>query len=385
MSIQVLKPFYRTPEILEHIKECCDSSWTGNGFKTDDFELAWKKYTEFDNASFLNSATAALHLAIMQLKNKFKWSEDSECISTPITFISTNHAILYNNLISVFADIDKYGCLDPQSVEKNITSKTKLIIFVGLGGNIGNLFEIIKIAKKYNLKLILDAAHCSGTRLINGEHIGIQEGITATCFSYQSVKNLCTFDSGSLCWGKDKDINSLAMEKETKELAWLGIDKSTHARSSSVGAYKWNYSVDKIGYKYHSSSIAACFGLVGLKYLEQDNAYRRYLCEIYIKNLEGIVEIVPTSLECISSRHLFQILVDKRDEAMLALNQAEIYPGVHYHDNTNYSMYSYAKGKCPIAAAFSNRTITLPLHIHLTVEDIKYIAEKLKEIIIKKS
>lgn len=380
MSIQVLKPLYRTSEILEHVKVCCDTSWTGNGFKTDEFEIAWKKFTGFKNATLLNSATSALHLAIEQMKKLYNWSEGSECISTPLTFVSTNHAILYNNLVPVFADIDEYGCLDPRSVESKITPKTKLIVFVGLGGNIGRLYDIVSIAKKYNLKILLDAAHMAGTRLLNGDHIGTQEGITCTSFSYQSVKNLCTFDAGALCWN-DTDLNSLQMEKKTKELAWLGIDRSTHDRSTSGGTYKWYYSVSECGYKYHSSSIAASFALVGLKYLEQDNAYRRYLCDLYQDLLKDTVEFVPHNPECISSRHLIQILVDKRDEVMLALNQCGIFPGVHYRDNTLYSMYSYAQGTCPKATQFSDRTITLPLHLHLTVEDVRYVAEKLKEII----
>lgn len=379
-NIQVLKPLYRTEEILEHVKECLEKSWTGMGFKTDEFEEEFKKHTGLKYCHALNSATAGLDLAVKQLKEKYGWDNTNEIITTPITFVSTNHAILYNNMVPVFADIDQFGCLDPVSVEKNITSKTKAILFVGLGGNIGSLFQIIEIAKKNNLRLILDAAHCCGTKNRDDKQIGSEDGIDVTVFSFQSVKNLTTCDMGAICWN-NSDAEEL--DKQSRRLAWLGISKTTFDRSSSLGSYKWHYDVNEVGYKFHSNSIVASMALVGLKYLDSDNAYRRYLCDVYTKNLDGIVEIVPTSPDCTSSRHLFQILVDKRDEVMLALNQVGIYPGVHYRDNTIYPMYFYAHDESSNACRFSERTITLPLHMHMAVEDVKYIVDRLKEIIIK--
>ena len=90
------------------------------GFKTVVLEDEWKKYTGLANAHFVNSATSGLHLAVKILKDEFKWDEDSEVISTPLTFISTNHAIKYEGLHITFADVDKYLCLDPADVEKKI-------------------------------------------------------------------------------------------------------------------------------------------------------------------------------------------------------------------------------------------------------------------------
>jgi dTDP-4-amino-4,6-dideoxygalactose transaminase len=296
-----------------------------------------------------------------------------------LTFISTNHAVLYNGLKVVFADVDESGCLDPKSVEERINKNTKAVLFVGLGGNVGQLEEISKICKTHNLKLIFDAAHCAGTKwLPSMKQVGLCDNIDVSVFSGQAVKNLPTGgDSGWICWnGEDAE----EMDKQTRQLAWLGIDKSTDQRSNSLGSYKWSYKVDSVGYKYHGNAIMGCFGLVGLKYLEQDNAYRRYLVEIYTQRLKDKVKIVKHSDDCISSRHLFQILVEKRDEVMLALNQYGIYPGVHYNNNIDYLMYNYAEGTCPNADYYSKHNITLPLHMHLSVSDVEYVCDSLLSI-----
>ena len=114
-KIQVLKPVYRVDECLSEIRECLDSGWTGMGFKTIELEDQWKAYTGLSYAHFLNSATSGLHLAIKVLKEKYNWKNTDEIITTPFTFISTNHAIAYENLTLCFADIDDSLNLSPES------------------------------------------------------------------------------------------------------------------------------------------------------------------------------------------------------------------------------------------------------------------------------
>ena len=181
MAIQVLKPKFHVDECLDEIKECLEKGWTGMGFKTVQFEEEWKRYTGHKYAYYLNSNTVGLHLAVQILKKRNGWNDGDEIITTPITFVSTNHAILYENLHPVFADVDEYLCLDPLDVEKKISPKTKAIIFVGYGGRVGQLAKIIEIAKKHNLKIILDAAHMSGTR-VDGITPGTWESISSDCF-----------------------------------------------------------------------------------------------------------------------------------------------------------------------------------------------------------
>ena len=372
-NINLFVPYFRNEEILEQINECLDKGWTGLGYKTNEIESLWKEYTGLPNAHFLNSNTSGLHLAIKILKDANKWADDDEIITTPLTFVSSNHSIMYEGLKPVFADVDSFLCLDPLSVESKITKKTKAVLFVGIGGNAGQYSKIVELCKQHKLKLILDAAHMSGTKITNNDevvHIGQDADVTV--FSFQAVKNLPTADSGMICF-KNEDYDSLA-----RKLSWLGIDKDTYQRTNDKGSYKWEYELVDVGYKYHGNSIMASMAIIGLKYLEEDNQRRREICSLYDKYFSGTkVKSVSMSPDTtVSSRHLYQIVVPERNKIMEYLNTQGVYPGVHYRDNTHYKMYNYGFGTCPKSHKVSEELISLPLHMRLTDEDVKYVAEK---------
>lgn len=369
MSVQVLKPKFHIEECLEAVRECLEKGWTGMGFKTVQFEDAWKNYTGHSFAYFLNSNTVGLHLAVKILKMQNNWSDGDEIISTPITFVSTNHAVLYENLHVTFADVDDYLCLDPIDVEQKINEKTRAIIYVGYGGRVGQLDKIIEICRKFDLKLILDAAHMSGTK-VNGICPGTWDGVDVAVYSFQAVKNLPTGDSGMICF------NDPESDKLARQLAWLGINKDTYARSNK-GTYAWKYDVDYVGYKYNGNAIMAAIALVQLKYLDEENQRRREIVEMYneaFKNNPNI-KIVSTNFSEECSYHIYELIVPDREALLGKLAENDIYGGVHYRDNTEYSMYNYANGTCPKAHSISQHLITLPLHMWLTDEDIAKIIE----------
>ncbi len=370
MAIQLFVPTFRIDECLQEIRECLEKGWTGLGFKTVEFEERWKEYTGLPHAHFLSSATAGLSLAVEVLKMKEGWEPEDEIISTPLTFVSSNHAILYNDLKVVFADVDDNLCLDPDDVEKKITDRTRAILFVGHGGNVGQYSKIAEMCKKYKLKLILDAAHMSGTR-VYGQIPGSEADVVV--YSFQAVKNLPTADSGMICF-RDEDNDVVC-----RKLTWLGINKDTYARTSGKGAYKWKYDVEYTGHKDHGNSIMAAIGLVQLRYLDQDNAYRRQLATWYdeaFKNYSDKIRPISVTGGCESSRHLYVIEVNNRDELLMALNNCDIYPGVHYRDNTEYRMYAYANGTCPRAHYLSERIMSLPMHLRLSKADVDFICEQ---------
>jgi dTDP-4-amino-4,6-dideoxygalactose transaminase len=362
-KIQVLKPHFRVNECLEEIKECLEIGWSGMGFKTVAFEEKWKEYTRLPNAHFLNSATVGLHLAIKILKEDYGWQNGEEIISSPLTFVSANHAILYENMKPIFADIDSSLNLDPISVKEKITPKTRAIVFVGIGGNHTNLEEIISIARDRGIKVILDAAHMSGT-YIGDRHIGFDTEVAV--FSFQAVKNLPTADSAMICFADSK------LDKKARKLSWLGINKDTFTRSAE-GSYKWDYDVEEVGYKYHGNSIMASLGIVGLKYLEADNAYRRKLASIYEEKINGKVPFIRHKEK--SSRHIFQVVVENRNEVIDKLSQNGIYCGVHYKDNTLYAPFKQEALKN--ARYYSDRILSLPLHLEINESDVINISRQL--------
>lgn len=374
MAIQLFVPNFRVDECLDEIRECLEKGWTGLGFKTVEMENKWKEYTGLPHAHFLSSNTVGLHLALHMFKTEFGWADGDEVISTPLTFVSSNHAIIYTKLQPVFADVDEYLCLSPEDIERKITPRTRAVIFVGMGGNTGRYEEVVKLCKDRGLVLILDAAHMAGTRL-NGKHIG--HDADCTVFSFQAVKNLATADSGMICFPDQ------ARDERARKLSWLGINKDTYARTVTQGAYKWMYDVEEAGFKYHGNSIMAAIGLVSLRYLDRDNAYRRQLAKWYESRFfeNDLVRVVPVFKGCESSRHLFQIRVKNRDNVLMALNECEIYPGVHYRDNTEYKLYSHGAGTCPNASAASKELISLPMHMGVTENDVRQIASTVGNIV----
>lgn len=373
MSIQLFTPTYEIDECLAAIRECLEIGWTGLGFKTDEFEAAWTRYTDLPHAHFLSSATAGLHLALRILRTRDGWADGDEVITTPLTFVSTNHAILYERLTPVFADIDDTLCLDAASIASRITPRTRCVIFVGIGGNTGQLADIAALCHDRGLRLILDASHMSGTRL-GGRHVGREADMSV--FSFQAVKNLPTADGGMICC-RDADD-----DRRARRLSWLGIDKNTFDRTISGAPQKWRYEVEELGFKYHGNSIMAAIALVQLKYLDRDNAARRRIADQYRAHLcaSPCVALAPVPSDCESSTHLFPIRVPSRDALIAGMNARGVFPGVHYRDNTEYALYRAAHGTCPRAARASRELVSLPIHLRLTDDDVNRVAQLVLEL-----
>jgi dTDP-4-amino-4,6-dideoxygalactose transaminase len=208
---------------------------------------------------------------------------------------------------------------------------------------------------------------------------GVQVGSDAdvTVFSFQAVKNLPTGDSGMVCFATAED------DATARRLSWLGISKDTYERTIGGGAYKWRYDVDELGYKYNGNSVMAALALVSLKYLDEDNAERRRIAALYRELLEGRPEIglVRMAPGCEPSGHLFQVMVADRDRVVVDLNSRGIFPGVHYRDNSEYAVFAPYRRETPRAHAASETLISLPLHLILTDDDVRYVSETLLDLV----
>lgn len=375
MSIPLFAPVYDVDKCLSNIKECLEKGWTGQGFKTIEFEEAWKKYTEFPHAHLLCTGTAGLNLAIETLKEEYNWNDDDEVISTPLTFIATNNAILFAKLKVVFADVDNTLCLDPIDIERKITRKTKAVLFVGLGGNTGHYEDVVKLCKKYHLKLILDAAHMAGTRL-NGKIVGREAD--AVVYSFHVTKNLSISEGGMLCF-KDSKLDDIIRKK-----SWNGIDRS-HSVRSGEKHNKWDYDVRYLADAYNGNSIMASIGLVQLSHLDEENTYRRQIAKWYKKGFADCdkIKLIKVPDNCESAQWLFQIVVDDRDGLMTHLNKNGIGCGIHYPDNTLYKMYADSHGLCPNVVYYSNHIVSLPLNLKMIFENVQTVIDTVKRHVLK--
>jgi len=363
--IQLFRP-YITEDAINAVSEVLRSGWIGLGPKTQEFEQAFAEYVGVKHAIALNSCTAALHLALIVSGV----SDRDEVITTPLTFVSTNHAILYCRATPVFADVALSDCnISPESIVSRITERTKAIICVHYGGYPCDLDTIYAIARDYGLKVIEDAAHAAGS-IYRGRHIG---AFGLTCFSFHAVKNLPVGDGGMITTNSDEIATSL------KRLRWLGVDKDTYARTEDdVGTYAWKYDVSELGYKYHMNDIAATIGLEQLRELERCNSYRRSIASTYDSHLKhpDILRRCPrTPVRTVNSQHLYWIQVHRRDDLVAKLKGNGIAPGVHYLPNNQFQMYKCFRSDTPNAQLVGDTIISLPMHMYLSYADVCKVVE----------
>lgn len=363
--IPVFRPSFGEEE-LEALREPFRTGWIGLGPKTKEFE---ERFAEFIGTRFavaLNSGTAALHLALKVLE-----IEGMEVITTPMTFISTNHAILYNKGIPVFTDIEPDTLnIDPTEIRKSITSKTMAILVMHYGGHACDMDPILRIAKERNLRVVEDAAHGCG-----GEYRGQKLGSLGdlACFSFHAVKNLSTGEGGMITTD-DPELYGRLMK-----LRWMGISKDTWAREEKDKKYSWYYEVEEIGFKYHMNDIAAAIGIVQLGKLDKMNQRRKEISERYNQGLKDLdwLETPIVKPYASPSHHNYVIKTEKRDRLNLYLQEKGISTGVHYIPNNHYQMYRGCKGKTPVADSVWKRVLTLPLFPDLKDEEVDLIVREI--------
>lgn len=367
--IRVFEPLLRTEECLDAIRGPLESGWLGSGPLVAQLEAQWVEQLGVSHAIFVNSCSAALHTALAVLARAHGWGPGDEVVSSALTFVATNEAILHAGLRPVFADVDQYLCLDPEALLTAIGPRTRAVVFMGMGGSSGQLPRVAQICRERGLALVLDAAHMAGTT-VDGRQPALYADVS--CYSFHAVKNLPTQDSGMVCFA-DPDLDARA-----RRFVWLGIARNTYDRCTSPG-YEWDYTVSESGFKYQGNDIAAAIAMVGLKYLQQDNEQRRWLARQYASLLAGCeVEFVPQPDGCLSAQHLLQVRVGNRLEVLARLHQDGIYPGVHYRDNTEHPLFAQYGPSGPRTRSASAELLSLPLHLHLGAPDLGRVSAALR-------
>lgn len=371
MKIPLFKPLYDEKD-KKALADALDSGWTGLGPKVREFENAFTKYLQGSGVSIaLNSCTAALDLALKLLNI----GPEDEVIVPAITFASTAHVVRYNGGRLIIADIDPDSLhLDLDDVKKKITPRTKAVIPVHL---YGNPFDIESLRNLGDFYIIEDAAHaCGAYYSTSGHKVGTKGDMS--CFSFQAVKNLSTGDGGMLVVN-NKDL--LPLVDRARKLRWLGISKDTWERSGNE-RYWWEYDIDEIGYKFHMNDLAASLGLTQLEKLDHMNAKRRSVGKLYDHYLAGVPNIELFKFAPGASYHIYPIRVKsrKRDELAKFLASHGIQTGVHYKPLHFYKCYNIDVTR-PGAEKAWQEILSLPMHCHLTEEDVKYITDKIKEFV----
>jgi len=365
-KIPVFKPSLGQEE-LEAVKRVLESGWWGLGPTTKEFEEKFARYIGVETAVGLNSGTAALQLAL-----KLAAVEGKEVITTSITFISTNHAILYNGGIPVFADVEPDTLnVNVQDIEQRITDNTRAILVVHFGGHPCDMDPVMRLAEKHGLKVIEDCAHACGAA-----YKGRKAGSIGDygCYSFHAVKNLACGEGGMVT------AHSEAEAKRLKGLRWLGIDQGTWDRSDADKRYSWNYTVKELGFKAHLNDIPAAIGICQLEKLDRLNGRRREVAGMYTEALSKL-DWIETPVEkdyAESSFHNYVIKLDNRDNFVDYMTQKGISIGVHYYPNHLYEMYKPYYRHLPIAETVWKRIATLPLYPDLTEAEVTLIIDSIR-------
>jgi perosamine synthetase len=298
--------------------------------------------------------------------------EGGEVITTPMTFISTNHAILYNKAIPVFCDIEQDTLnIDVKDVARKITQRTKAIVVVHYGGHPCDMDEIHELAKERGIPVLEDAAHACGAEY-KGRKIGTISEIT--CFSFHAVKNLAMGEGGAITTSNGE------FDRRLRKLRWLGITKDTWSRTDTGQGYSWAYNVEEVGYKYHLSDVSAAIGIVQLQKLKKSNERRKKIVDVYNTAFHGLTWLkTPVERNYVkSAHHNYVIQAENRDRLMEILNAKGISTGMHYIPNHLYDIYKPFRTKLPITEEVWKKLVTLPLFPDITEADVVRITESIR-------
>lgn len=356
---------YTTQQELDSVADAIRSGWLTMGPKVIEFEKLFKEYIGANEAIMLNSATAALHLALKAVNLQ----KDDEVILPTNTFVATAEVVTYFDAKPVLCDIeyDTHN-IDVSKIESLITPKTKAIIPVHFGGQPCDMDEIYALAQKYNLKVIEDAAHALPSRY-KGALIGNLPS-DITCFSFYATKTLSTGEGGMATTNNSEYAKKITINR------LHGISRDVWDRYSGGN---WEYDIVDNGNKYNSTDINASLGICQLAKLEWMYEKRAAIAKRYTEAFHGKIEMVTIKEDRQTSHHLYVIKVNNRNELYEKLKQAGIGTSVHFipiHRHTYYKeRYGYRDTDYPVANRVFEKSLSLPIYPDLSNADIEYIIE----------
>jgi perosamine synthetase len=251
-----------------------------------------------------------------------------------------------------------------------VTSRTRAIVVVHYAGRSVDVRRL-RESLGARIHIIEDCAHAAGSRYY-GKAVG-SEGNLA-CFSFHAVKNLAMGDGGALIPRHRADYD------RARRLRWLGIDRDTWTRTDENRQYWWRYNVCEIGHKCHLNDISAAIGLVQLGKLQDMNARRRAIVNLYNELLHDVVRTPPPDSDDMrSSWHIYHIRTPRRDDLAAHLASKGICTGVHYYPIHLYPCYgSQQPPSLPNAEQAFKEILTLPLYPDLTDEQVRMIAAEIR-------
>lgn len=357
---------------IKAVEEVLRSDFLTTGPKIAEFERKFADYVGAKYAVAVSNGTAALHIACMAAGI----GKGDEIITTPITFAASANCALYCGATPVFADIDPVTYnISPESIEACITDRTKAIIPVHYTGQACDMDAIHKIADRYNLIVIEDAAHAVGAEY-KGKKIGSLSDMTE--FSFHPVKHITCGEGGIVTTNRED------LYEKLKLFRTHGITREEKFLHKVDGP--WYYEQIDLGYNYRMTDIQAALGISQLGRIDKFLEKRKKIAAKYdeaFRDFNGID--IPKQAEYSNSAyHLYVIKVDKsiRKELFEYLRANNIGVNVHYipvYTFPYYREHGYENVKCENAEKLYESIISIPIYYDLSDEEQDYVIDKIKE------
>jgi UDP-4-amino-4,6-dideoxy-N-acetyl-beta-L-altrosamine transaminase len=345
------------------------------GPRIADFEARLARRTGAGHVSVVSNGTAALHLAYAALG----LGPGDEIITSPITFVATANAARLLGAEVRFADVcPTSGNIDPRSVEKLISDKTRGIVPVHFGGLPADLVALRQIADRHKLWIVEDAAHALGAEY-RGQAVGCGQYSEATTFSFHPVKHITTGEGGAVC------TNDRSIKQTIDRLREHGLVRTPAPDSGGL----FGYELTSLGYNYRLCDIQCALGISQLDKLDGWLERRRTLAASYRWRLGALGHpwLVPTAAgnDANHSYHLLSVLIDferarvSRAQVMSALVEQGIFGMVHYIPvcDQPYYVERYGRSACDVARRFYQQELSLPMHARLTDADVERVVHAL--------
>jgi perosamine synthetase len=403
----VLKiPFYK-PSIggaeIDEVVATLKSGWLTTGPRTKQFEKEFGAYLRQEHAVAVNSCTAALHLALEAIGVRAGHS----VVVPTLTFAATAEVVRYLGAQPLLVDCRQQDFnLDAEDAERRIRAAldsgqtVSAIMPVHYGGQIGDIDGVRTLARRFNLKVIEDAAHCcpafyrgsgggevpaASSQGAAGNWMPVGSSADISCYSFYANKTITTGEGGMACTGNGDYAERMRI------MSLHGISRDAWKRFTAEGS--WYYEIIAPGFKYNLTDIAAAIGIHQLRKADEMHRRRKQWADLYSELLGKLDElVVPREQpDRVHSWHLYALrlrpsaLRIDRAQFIAELQQRGIGTSVHWMP---LHLHPYYRGTCaytpedfPVASSLYPELVTLPLYADLTEEEVDYVCEAIKEIV----
>jgi dTDP-4-amino-4,6-dideoxygalactose transaminase len=352
-QIPVFKPLLASEE-FEAARAALELGWLGMGSYVGQFEETLKKLCGANgrHVAAVSTGHAALHLSLLLAG----CGPGDEVITPSFNNIADMQAIVATGAKPVFCDVlDDTLCLDLDSAERLIGSKTKVMIVMDYACHLCDHDRVAEIARRHNIRIIHDAAHSVGS-LYRGKPIGSFADMTV--FSFDPIKTITTLDGGAIIVCAEEELRQL------HEMRLIGMKQATSTLYGNTRA--WSYDVERLGFRYHLANLHAALGLAQLAKFDTIASTRRALFKQYQEAFSPIPGLKAPSGDMdgiVPFIFYLRVLDGRREDFRKFLTENGVDTGIHWQPAHGFTLFKDCrKDDLPVTERIGREIVTIPFH-----------------------